>query len=151
MALASIRLELARPFDEVLARLPDLLKAEGFGILTEVDVRKTLDEKLGVPFRRYRILGACNPPFAHEALQIDLGAGLAMPCNVVVYEGDDGGTVVLAVDPMATVAALGNPDLERLATDVRDRLRRALGRLDTQAAETGRSGGHRAGVGQNLP
>ena len=116
-------------FDEALARVPEALKAEGFGILTEIDVQATMKQKLGADMRRYKILGACNPPFAHEALTIDLAAGLMMPCNVVVHETDDHKAVVLAVDPTQSAAATGNPKLTELAVAVRERLERALARL----------------------
>lgn len=116
-------------YDEALARLPEALKAEGFGVLTEIDVQKTLKQKLDVDFRRYKIFGACNPPFAHQALQADLEAGLMMPCNVVVYEGDDRRARVVAIDPTKTVAALGNPKLAELARAVKEKLVQALGKL----------------------
>ncbi len=116
-------------YDEALARLPEALKAEGFGVLTEIDVQATLKQKLGADFRRYKILGACNPPFAHQALGIDLLAGLMMPCNVVVYETDDGRARVFAVDPTQSAAATGNAELADLAAAVRDKLARALDRL----------------------
>lgn len=115
-------------FDEALARVPEALKAEGFGVLTEIDVTATLKEKLGVDFRRYRILGACNPPIAYQALQANPGAGVLMPCNVVVYEADDGGVVVQAVDPMETVAAQA-PELGPIAQTVREKLSRVLASL----------------------
>jgi uncharacterized protein (DUF302 family) len=116
------------PFEEALARVPEVLKAEGFGVLTEIDVQQTLKNKLGVDFRKYRILGACNPPFAHQALQAELEVGLLLPCNVIVYEGDDRRTVVAAVDPMATLAATDDR-LRPVAEAVRDKLRRALDAL----------------------
>lgn len=116
-------------YDQALERVPEALKSEGFGILTEIDVRRTLHEKLGADFRRYKILGACNPPFAHEALQIDLQAGLLMPCNVVVYEDDGGRAHLLAVDPAQTVAALGDPRLVELAAALREKLARAIARV----------------------
>ena len=112
-------------FDEVLARLPELLKAEGFGVLTRIDMRQTLKEKLGVDFRRYQILGACNPQLAHRVLSADLDIGAMLPCNVVVYEADDGHAVVLAIDPMQTVAA-ANPSVRPVAEEVKDRLGRVL-------------------------
>lgn len=117
-------------YDEALTRVPEALKAEGFGVLTEIDVQQTLKQKLGVDFRRYKILGACNPPFAHQALQVDLEVGLVMPCNVVVYESDDRRAMVLAVDPTKTVAATGNPKLSELASAVKDKLARVLDRLE---------------------
>ena len=124
-----LRRELNSTFDEALVNVTEALKTEGFGVLTEIDVRETLKKKLGVEFRRYRILGACNPPFAHEALQAELEAGLSMPCNVVVYESDAGKTVVVAVDPTKTVAAAENPKLSALAETLRQKLERVLERL----------------------
>jgi uncharacterized protein (DUF302 family) len=124
-----LRREVSSTFDETLVKVTEALKNEGFGVLTEIDVRDTLKKKLGVDFRRYRILGACNPPFAHEALQAELEAGLSMPCNVLVYEGDGGRTVVTAVDPTKTVAAAGNPKLSELAEALRRKLERVLATL----------------------
>ncbi|HSD67814.1 MAG TPA: DUF302 domain-containing protein [Vicinamibacteria bacterium] len=129
MAELGIRKTLDLAFDEALARVPDALKAEGFGVLTEIDVQATLKKKLDVDFRRYRILGACNPPFAHRALQHSLDVGMLLPCNVVVYETDDGKTVVSAVDPMQTMAAQGDPALRPLAEEVRQKLQRAIDSL----------------------
>jgi len=117
-------------YDEALARVPEALKSEGFGVLTEIDVQATLKQKLGVDFRRYTILGACNPPFAHEALQADLEVGLMMPCNVLVYEDDDRRAVVVAIDPTKTVAATENARLVELAASVKEKLSRALQRLE---------------------
>ena len=99
-------------------------------MLTEIDVQSTLKQKLGVDFRRYKILGACNPPLAHEALQAELEIGLMLPCNVVVYEADDQRAVVLAIDPTKTLAATDNPKLAALAESVKDKLTRALARLE---------------------
>ncbi len=115
------------PYDAVLARLPDALKAEGFGVLTQIDVRDTLREKLGVEFRRYKILGACNPPLAYRALQAELGVGVMLPCNVVVYE-DGERTVVVAIDPMETIAA-DSAALRPIAEEVRGKLARVLARV----------------------
>ena len=117
----------AMPYDAVLAKLPEALKAEGFGVLTEIDVRNTLREKLGVEFRRYKILGACNPPLAHRALQAEIAVGVMLPCNVIVYEDGDG-TQVVAVDPMETIAA-GSATLRPIAEEVRGKLARVLERL----------------------
>lgn len=116
-------------YDQALAELPGALEREGFGILTEVDVQATLKNKLDVPFRRYKILGACSPPLAHQALKTDLDAGLMMPCNVTVYEGDDGHAVVTAIDPMQTFAAAGSPELQAVAKAVREKLGRVLEQL----------------------
>jgi uncharacterized protein (DUF302 family) len=115
------------PFESVLALLPDALKSEGFGVLTEIDVRDTLRQKLGIEFRRYKIFGACNPALAHRALQAELGVGVMLPCNVVVYaDGDQ--SVVIAVDPMETLAAKSDA-LRPIAEEVRTKLSRVLERL----------------------
>jgi uncharacterized protein (DUF302 family) len=120
-------------YDEALTRVAEALKSEGFGVLTEIDVRDTLKKKLGVDFRRYKILGACNPPFAHRALQADLDVGLLLPCNVVVYEADDGSVKVRAIDPMQTVAARGDASLAGVAQEVHDQLARAMRRVEESA------------------
>jgi uncharacterized protein (DUF302 family) len=116
-------------FDDALAKLPGALKSEGFGVLTEIDVQHTLKEKLGVEFRRYRILGACNPPLAHQALQAELEIGQFLPCNVIVYETGPGQCMVVAVDPLQTMSLLGIPALEPVARQVREKLERALALL----------------------
>ncbi len=126
MATFTLRKQLACTYDEALAQVPDALKSQGFGILTEIDVKDTLKKKIDVDFRRYKILGACNPPLAHRALSTDLEIGVMLPCNVVVYEGDDGKAVVAAIDPTKTIAATGVPGLEELAATVRDKLAAAL-------------------------
>ncbi len=115
-------------YDDVLAKLPELLKAEGFGVLTRIDVKATLKEKIGVDFRRYQILGACNPKFAHQALSIDPSVGVLLPCNVAVYERDGGGTAVRAIDPIQTMAA-SDPRFAEVAGQVRERLARVLEQL----------------------
>jgi uncharacterized protein (DUF302 family) len=125
---AVLKKQLASSYDEALARTPEALKSEGFGVLTEIDVSQTLKNKVGIDFRRYKILGACNPSFAHRALSASLDVGVLLPCNVVVYEGDDGRAVVLAIDPMQTVAA-GDPRLADVASTVRQKLARALEHL----------------------
>jgi uncharacterized protein (DUF302 family) len=116
-------------YEEALAMVSEALTGEGFGVLTKIDVKETLKEKLSVDFRRYKILGACNPSLAHEALQQDLDAGVMLPCNVLVYEEDDGRSKVLAVDPTATVASMGNPALADLAGRVKEKLQRAIAAL----------------------
>lgn len=118
--------QLTYGYDEAMKRVPEALKAEGFGVLTTVDMKETLKAKLGVDFRRYTILGACNPPIANRALNTHLGFGLMMPCNVTVHEGDDGKAVVQVVDPMQSVAPQVSPELGALAQEVRDKLERAL-------------------------
>lgn len=117
-------------FEDALVRVPEALKMEGFGVLTEIDVTDTLKKKLNVDFRRYRILGACNPPLAHLALQADLEVGLMLPCNVVVYEGDDGKAVVTAIDPTQTAAAHQSPEVHGVAEVVRAKLERVLAGLE---------------------
>lgn len=105
----------------------EALAAEGFGILTEIDVRKTLKTKLDVDFRPYKILGACNPPLAHRALSRETDIGLLLPCNVVVYEGaEPGTTVVAALDAVQQLGVSGRADMEELATEVMERLTRAI-------------------------
>ncbi len=123
-----IQKTLDQGFDAVLARVPEALKSEGFGVLTEIDVRETLKKKLDVDFRRYRIMGACNPGFAHRALSHSLEIGMLLPCNVVVYETDDGRTVVSAIDPMETVGAK-DPAVEPIAREVRQKLQRVVDSL----------------------
>jgi uncharacterized protein (DUF302 family) len=116
-------------FDEAVARATEELKRGGFGVLTEIDVQKTLKAKLNVDFRRYRILGACNPPFAYKALQAEDKIGLMMPCNVIVQETHDGRTEVAAVDPLASMSAVDNPGLRDVAEDVRQKLRAVIAGL----------------------
>ena len=116
-------------FEEALAKVPEALKAEGFGILTQIDVQATLKEKIGADFRRYRILGACNPKLAYRALSAELDVGVMMPCNVVVYEGDDGRAVVTAIDPMATIAST-HTGLNVIAGEVKFGLQRALAAVE---------------------
>lgn len=103
-------------------KVTDALKVEGFGVLTEIDVQATLKKKIGADFRGYRILGACNPQFAYQALQSEDRIGTMLPCNVIVQERDNGQVEVSAVDPMASMQAIENPDLESIAGEVRQRL-----------------------------
>ena len=130
MTTLGIRKVLSATYDEALVRVPEALKSEGFGVLTEIDIQATLKQKLGVDFRRYKILGACNPPFAHQALQAEIEIGLMLPCNVVVYEDDNGRAVVLAIDPTQTMAATGNPALMSLADSVKAKLASALAKVE---------------------
>ena len=116
-------------FDQALAAVPEALKSEGFGIITEVDISQTLKTKIGVDMRRYKVLGACNPHFAHEALTSDIDIGFMLPCNVAVYEADDGHAVVSAVNPAVVMANHPSPGLVALAAKVSDRLAQALGKL----------------------
>ena len=112
-------------FQDAVARVRDTLKEEGFGVLTEIDVQATLREKLGVELEPYLILGACNPTFAHRALQLESELGALLPCNVVVYE-QDGATHVSAVDPVAMLGIVENPDLEPIGHQIRERVERAV-------------------------
>lgn len=115
--------------EEAEATVRDLLKQEGFGVLTEIDVQRTLKEKLGVEFRPYRILGACNPPLSHRALQAEPAIGLLLPCNVVVEAGASGATRISFLDPEVALGLVGNPELEAIAKDAAQRLRRVADRL----------------------
>lgn len=122
--------ELSLRYEDALARLPEMLKKEGFGIITQIDLQETFKAKLGVDFRRYRIFGACNPSFAHAALEKDLRVGVLLPCNVVLYEKPDGTAVVGAIDPMQTLGATASAGgLADLARDVGERLDRVLAEL----------------------
>ena len=119
----AFRARIDAPYAEALVRVKEALQAEGFGVLTEVDFKSTFAEKLGVEFREYAILGACNPPLSHRALSQELDAGLVLPCNVVVYEDGDGTQVVIA-DPDIVVRTLGRPGLEHIAKKAREKLER---------------------------
>lgn len=116
-------------FDEAVTRTMDALKKEGFGVLTEIDVKETLKKKIGVDFPSYRILGACNPALAYEALKLENKVGTMLPCNVVVRDAGDGQTEVAAIDPVASMQAIDNPELKRAAEQVRAKLERVIGRL----------------------
>jgi len=116
-------------FDETIDRVSDALKAEGFGVLTDIDVRETLKKKLDVDWRPYRILGACNPPLAHQALQAEDKIGTMLPCNVIVQDIGGGKVEVAAIDPTAAMAGIGNPKLSELAATVRAKLDAVIARL----------------------
>jgi uncharacterized protein (DUF302 family) len=118
-------------FDEALGRVTEALGVEGFGVLTEIDVEATLKKKLGVDFRPYRILGACNPPLAHRALTSEPMIGLLLPCNVVVQEQEDGRINVSFVSPMSMFSVVENEELAHVADDVSDRLERVLSTLSS--------------------
>ena len=124
-----IRRSLSYGYAEALEKVPEALKKEGFGILTEIDVKQTLKKKLDVDFRRYRILGACNPQLAYQALQREDKIGTMLPSNVLVQERDDGQVEVSAVDPVASMQAIENPDLGEIAREVRGRLRAVVDSL----------------------
>ena len=120
--------QLDLPFLAALERTRNVLKDAGFGIITEIDVTETLKQKLGADFRKYRILGACNPALAHEALKVEDKIGTMLPCNVIVQERD-GGCEVAAIDPVASMQAIDNPELGRLAGRVRDMLKGVVDKL----------------------
>lgn len=115
-------------YDQAVEKVTDELKKEGFGVLTTIDVKDTLKKKLNVDFKRYMILGACNPPFAHQALQAEEEIGLLLPCNVVVYEKGDK-TVVSAFDPMMMLKIIDNPGVLSVAGEVQSRLKRVIERM----------------------
>lgn len=113
-------------FDEAVSRITQALKEEGFGILTEIDVKDTLKKKLDVDFRNYRILGACNPPFAYKALQAEDKVGTMLPCNVIVQESTDGGVEIAAIDPIASMQAIDNPALREIAETIGQKLKMVI-------------------------
>lgn len=116
--------------DEADARVREELKKEGFGVLTEIDVKATLKQKLDVDFRPYRILGACNPPLAHRAMTEETDIGLLLPCNVIVYAGEEEGTAVVSIlDPVKQLAVAGRGDMAPLAEEVRARMERVIAAL----------------------
>ncbi len=113
-------------FDEAITRVMDELKKEGFGILTDIDVQKTLKSKLDVDFRKYRILGACNPPFAYKALLAEDKIGTMLPCNVIVQEIGENKVEIAAVDPIASMQAVQNPSLGKVAEQVQTKLKKVI-------------------------
>lgn len=120
---------LDQPFDQAIETVTAALKEQGFGVLTEIDIRETLKKKLDVNFRNYRILGACNPPNAYKALQAEPHIGLMLPCNVIVQEHEDGRVEVSGVDPVASMQAIENSELGEVATTVRSMMKRVIDSL----------------------
>ncbi len=116
-------------FDEAVEKVTEKLGEQGFGVLTDIDVKATVREKLGKDFRNYRILGACNPPYAHQALQYEDKIGTMLPCNVIVQEQGNG-IEVAAVNPVASMQAIDNPQLEPVAEEIRGRLQRVIESID---------------------
>ena len=116
-------------FDTAVSKTEEALKAEGFGVLSEINIHEKLKEKLDVDFRKYRILGACNPPKAYEALQAENKIGTMLPCNVIVQELDDGKTEVAAVDPVASMQAVENDGLKPLAEEIKNKLEKVISML----------------------
>lgn len=113
-------------FDETIKLVTEALKQEGFGVLTEIDVKATLKKKLDADFRNYRILGACNPPLAYQALQAEPHIGSMLPCNVIVQDGENGKTLVSAIDPVASMQAVQNESLGGVAKQVRTKLKKVI-------------------------
>jgi uncharacterized protein (DUF302 family) len=125
----SMQRTLSVPFEQALRRVKESLGSEGFGVLTEIDMRETLKKKLNVDFRNYTILGACNPPFAYQALQVEDRIGLLLPCNVVVQETADGKVEAAAIDPTIAMQTTGNPKLAEIAAQVKAKLSRVIAAL----------------------
>jgi uncharacterized protein (DUF302 family) len=123
--------EVALAYDDAVARVTDALKAEGFGVLTTIDVKSVLKQKLDLEFRKYVILGACNPHLASRALATELEVGLLLPCNVIVYELAAGRSAVSAMAPLPAMGIVGNPTLKDVAAEADAKLRRALASLET--------------------
>ena len=126
----AFRTQLDLPYEQAVEKVTAALKAEGFGVLTEIDVKATLKKKLDADFRKYVILGACNPPLAHQALNTELEIGLLLPCNVIVYE-EDGGSVVSIVDPISMLGVVQSPELDLVAQEARSRLQRVIESLSS--------------------
>ncbi len=116
-------------YEDAVSKVRDALKEEGFGVLTEIDVKETLKKKVGVDFRKYVILGACNPPYAHRTLQTDLDVGLLLPCNVIVYETDDQKAYVSAINPVSALQVIKNRDLRKIAEEVSEKLKRVIDKV----------------------
>lgn len=119
-------------FDETIERVKSELAEEGFGVLSDIDVSSTLKQKLGVDFRKYRILGACNPPFSYKALQAEDKIGTLLPCNVIVQETEPGSIEVAAVDPQVSMQGVSNSEIEAVAKEIKDRLQKVIDRLKTK-------------------
>lgn len=113
-------------FSEAVERTRQALKSNGFGVLTEIDMRDAMKKKLGVDFRNYVILGACNPPFAHRALSAEINLGLLLPCNVVIYENDRGRATVMVMDPAAAMSMIDNPEVAEVAAQVQALLEKVM-------------------------
>jgi uncharacterized protein (DUF302 family) len=116
-------------YEDAISKVTDALKEEGFGVLTEIDVKSTLKKKLNVDFRKYVILGACNPPYAHRTLQTDLDVGLLLPCNVIVYETDDKKAYVSALNPVSALEVIKNKELRKIAEEVSKKLERVVNKV----------------------
>jgi uncharacterized protein (DUF302 family) len=116
-------------YEDAVSRVRNVLKEEGFGVLTEIDVKDTLKKKLNKEFRKYIILGACNPPYAYQALEADLDVGLLLPCNVIVYETDNKKAYVAAINPVSALETIKSPALEKIARQVTEKIRRVVAQV----------------------
>jgi len=119
-------------YENAISTVTDALKEEGFGVLTEIDVRATLKKKLDREFRKYVILGACNPPYAHRSLEADLDVGLLLPCNVIVYETDDKKAYVSAINPVSALEVIQSEELRKIAEQVSGKLKRVIERIGSR-------------------
>ena len=120
------------PYEQAVEKVTAALKDEGFGVLTEIDVKATLKKKLDVDFRKYIILGACNPLLANQALGVELEIGLLLPCNVIVYEGELDDSVISIIDPVTMMSVVENPEVAPIANEVQERLQRLLAAIDAK-------------------
>lgn len=125
-----IKTSVSMDYDSAISRVTEELKKEGFGVLTEIDVKETLKKKLDVDFRKYIILGACNPKLAHATLQAERDIGIFLPCNVIVYEEDDGSVVVAAMNPASAMSVVKNPRVEPVAAEVTAKLERVIAAME---------------------
>lgn len=121
-----------KPFDQAISEVTEALSSEGFGVLTEIDVKATMKKKLDVDFRNYRILGACNPPSAHKALEAEDKIGTMLPCNVIVQEPEPGRVEIAAVDPVSSMQAVNNPAIAPVAQEIQQKLRRVIDSLGAE-------------------
>ena len=126
----AFRTVLDTSYEDAISKVVDALKEEGFGVLTEIDVKATLKKKLDREFRKYVILGACNPPYAHRSLEADLDVGLLLPCNVIVYETDDKRAYVSAINPISALEVIKNEELRKVAEEVSGKLKRVIERIE---------------------
>ena len=129
-----IGVELQLDFDSAVERTIERLKDQGFGVLTQIDIKETLKQKLGVDFKKYRILGACNPPLAHKALSAEDEIGLLLPCNVIVYETSEGKVRVSAIDPVAAMSVVGSDAIRPIAEEVSQKLTAVISALAESAS-----------------
>lgn len=132
----ALRVELNEPYEKAIEDVTGALKEQGFGVLTTIDIKEALKQKLDKDFRRYVILGACNPVLAHQALEVDLEVGVLLPCNVIVYETSENSSVVAAMAPLPTIGIVGAEKLNPIAKEADQRLRKALGQLESKMLES---------------